>query len=251
MRIDYPKPGQEGSLRDLWRLAFGDSEEFIGLFFKTGYDPKCCRCTMEGEEAAAALYWFDTQWNGQRFAYLYAVATHPEHRNRGLCRKLMENTHTLLKEQGYDGALLTPAESSLRRMYAGMGYADCCTVSEFPAQAGTAVPIWETGREAYAALRRQYLPEGGVIQEGRGLAYLESYARLYAGEDFLLAAVQEGDRLWGLELLGNAQAAPGILGALGYLEGTFRMPGDKIPFTMFRPLKPGAREPGYFGLAFD
>ncbi len=251
MRIDYPKYTEEGELWNLWQLAFGDSEEFTDLFFDRGYDPRCCRClTLEGR-VAAALYWFDVEYDGEFYAYLYGVATHPDFRGRGLCRKLMEDTHACLTARGYAGGLLTPAEENLRKMYAGMGYEDCCTVSEIRREAGKACEVRLIGRDEYALLRRQYLPKGGVIQEGRNLFFLEGFAQLYRGKDFLLAAVPEGERLRGLELLGNAQAAPGILGALGYEEGIFRMPGDDLPFTMFHPLKAGGMKPEYFGLAFD
>lgn len=249
--IDYPVPALEPQLKRLWSLAFDDSDEAIEQFFGTAYAPERCRCVLLDGQAAAALYWLDTQWDGQRLAYLYAVATHPEFRNRGLCRELIGDTHKLLTALGYDAALLTPAETSLRAMYAGMGYQDCCTVSELSCAAGMPVPIRKIGREEYARLRRQLLPEGGVIQEGENLAYLETYAQLYAGEDFLLAAVPEDGKLRGLELLGNTNAAPGILAALGYQAGTFRIPGEDIPFTMFHPLKDGAEPPSYFGLAFD
>ena len=90
-----------------------------------------------------------------------------------------------------------------------------------------------------------------MIQEGEDLAFLETYAEFYAGLDFLLAAVREADKLLGLELLGNADAAPGILAALGMALGEFRTPGDTHPFAMFLALRPGAEAPGHFGLAFD
>lgn len=250
-KIDYPAHGLEPQLKALWSLAFGDSYEAIGQFFSTAYAPRHCRCVLLDGQAAAALYWLDAQWDGQKLAYLYAVATHPDFRNRGLCRALMADTHELLAELGYDGALLTPAQTPLRRMYAGMGYQDCCSVSELSCAAGAPVAVRKIGREEYALLRRKLLPEGGVIQEGENLAYLETYAQLCAGEDFLLAAVQEDGKLCGLELLGNTDAAPGILAALGCREGRFRTPGKEIPFAMFRPLKAGARAPSYFGLAFD
>lgn len=250
-KIDYPAPALEPQLKRLWSFAFGDSDEAIEQFFSTAYAPERCRCVLLDGQAAAALYWFDTEWGGQRFAYLYAVATHPDFRNCGLCRELMGDTHKLLTELGYDGTLLTPAQMPLRRMYAGMGYQDCCSVSELSCAAGTPVAVRKIGTEEYARLRRKLLPEGGVIQEGENLAYLETYAQLYAGEDFLLAAVQEDGQLHGLELLGNADAAPGILAALGCREGTFRTPGKDIPFTMFHPLKACAKAPSYFGLAFD
>ena len=99
MEIDYPTGAQEPQLRTLWQLSFGDSEEFIAGFFASGYCPRRCRCAAENGNVAAALYWFDAEFRGQKFAYLYAVATHPDFRNRGLChglwnyllRFLMEN----------------------------------------------------------------------------------------------------------------------------------------------------------------
>ena len=57
--------------------------------------------------------------------------------------------------------------------------------------------------------------------------------------------------LFGAELLGNHESAPGILKALGFSRGSFRMPGDGKPFAMFHPLKPELPAPTYFGFAFD
>ena len=106
MVIDYPTGAQEARLRRLWHLAFGDSEEFIVGFFARAYSPRRCRCAAENGNVAAALYWFNAEFRGQKFAYLYAVATHPEFRNRGLCRALMADAAVCLTERGYDGALL-------------------------------------------------------------------------------------------------------------------------------------------------
>lgn len=252
MSIDYPKPEQEGELQRLWSLAFGDGPELIRGFFETGYQRDCCRCLRMDGRVAAGLYWFDGEMDGEKLAYLYAVATHPDFRNRGLCRALMEDTRQVLAGRGYTGILLTPAEPGLRRMYAGMGYEPCCTVSEQTYRAsGEEVPLRPIGREEYGALRRGFLPKGGVIQEGRNLAYLETLTRFYAGEDFLLAGSEEGGAFRGVELLGNEKAGPGILAALGYEKGTFRTPGAEKPFAMFRPLTQNGKRPKYFGLAFD
>jgi len=251
MEIDYPAPALEPELRSLWSLAFGDSESVIDAFFSTAYSPERCRCVIAEGRAAAALYWFDTECAGQRLAYLYAVATHPDFRRRGLCRGLMEDTHGLLTQLGYDGALLVPAEPSLRRMYSGMGYRDCGAVARFACAAGKPVPLKRLTAEEFAALRRKKLPQGGVIQEGESLAYLATFAAFYAGQDFLLTASIENGQLWGMELLGNRNAAPGILAALGCPTGTFRAPGKELPFAMFRPLKQGAKSPAYFGLEMN
>lgn len=251
MQIEFPSDETLPQLRTLWKLAFGDSDAFLDKFYGTVYSSRRCRCVSENGQAAAALYWFDAEYAGQKFAYLYAVATHPDHRNRGLCRALLEDTHALLAELGYDAALLMPEGAALRQMYAKMGYRDCCTVSEFDCTAGEAVPVRTVSAAEYARLRREYLPKGGVIQEGDNLSYLETYASLYAGQNFLLAAAPDGTQLHGIELLGNRLAAPGILRALGYEKGHFRTPGKDIPFAMFRPLTTKANVPEYFGLVFD
>ena len=239
------------ALRDLWQLAFGDSEEFIGFFFDTAYAPeRCCSLTVDGT-IAAALYWLDAEYAGQKLAYIYAVATHPDFRNQGLCRKLMEKTHTLLSVQGYTGTLLMPAGEGLRQMYAKMGYRECCAVTEFSCTAGKPIPVRSVGKTEYTLLRRKFLPPEGVIQEGPSIDYLSSYSQFYTGENFLLCAAADQDQLHGIELLGDPDAAPDILSALGYTHGSFRTPGRDIPFVMFRPLRDEAKPPAYCGLVFD
>ena len=251
MEIVNPENAHVPQLMELWQLAFGDGEDFVRGFFQNGFDPRRCRCLVAEGKVRAGLYWFPCACRGRRLAYLYAVATHPDCRRRGLCRLLMEDARQQLGLLGYAGILLMPAGETQRRMYAAMGYKTCTGVSETAWQAGKPLPLRKLRPEEYAALRREYLPQGGVIQEGAALAYLHTFASFYAGEDFLLAAAPRGEMLWGMELLGRQEAAPGILGALGYEKGIFRTPGEKIPFAMYLPLIPGAVPPDYFGLALD
>lgn len=238
-------------LKELWQLAFGDSREFIDLFFDTAYAPERCLYLTEEGSVTAALYWLDCRYQDQKQAYIYAVATHPEHRGKGLCRKLMEKAHQALRSQGYTAALLRPADPGLRQMYRKLGYRDATFVSEFPCTAGTPIPLRKIGAADYERLRQEFLPEDGVLQEGVSLTYLASYTTLYTGNGFLLAGAPYNGEFIGMELLGDRTAAPGILGALGFETGSFRCPGKDIPFGMFLPLQDAAAVPGYLGLAFD
>lgn len=249
MNIDYPARAQIPALRSLWKKAFGDTDAFLDLFFSTAYAENRCRCiTLQGQ-VAAALYWFDCHGEDGTYAYIYAVATDRAFRGQGLCRMLMENTHDLLKEQGYAGTVLVPGEPGLFDMYEKMGYADLSGAETLSVTAGTPVPLRQVTKEEYAAARRALLPPGGIVQEGENLRFLESYAKLYAGNGFVLAAVTEEAHLQCTELLGDRTAAPGIVAALGMQAGTFRVPGENR-FSMYLPLK-DAPAPGYFGLAFD
>lgn len=252
MVTEHPGKERIAGLRQLWKLAFGDTDDFLDSFFGKGFSPDRCLCAVDGERVAAALYWFDCSCFDRKYAYLYAVATHPDYRNRGLCRSLMADTHAHLEARGYAGAVLVPQEENLRKLYGSMGYQNAGTVSEITSTpAETAVSLRQIDGEEYACLRRQYLPSGGVIQEGESIAFLAEYAAFYAGADFLLAANREDGFLWGMELLGNREAAPGILKALGCVRGRFRSPGEELPFAMFLPLKADAPAPEYFGHAFD
>ena len=251
MTISEPRDYQIPQLRRLWTAAFGDGDDFLDLFFSTAYAPDRCRCVSEAGEIQSVLYWFDCALEGSKLAYIYAVATDPACRGRGLCRALMEDTLTLLRIQGYSGAVLLPQEEWLISMYAAMGFLPCTTVTEKWFPAGAAIPIRKIDYCEYAALRRDYLPAGGVIQECENLTFLATMADFYAGENFIAAAAMDGTELWCPEFLGNDTMVPGLIRTLGFSAGRARMPGSDRPFAMFCPLTKDCPTPGYFGLVFD
>ena len=251
MTVDYPAPGQIPQLRALWEKAFGDSGEFLDLFFERAYAPERCRCITLDGKVAAMLFWFETFCEDQRFAYVYAVSTDPDYRNRGLCRMLMDDVREILTREGYDGILLYPASPALSEMYARMGYRRCTAVREFTCGAGAPAALRPVSRGEYARLRRKMLPEGGVIQEGAMLDFLGELAEFYAGADWVAAVTPEEDHLHVQELLGSCEAAPGIVGALGKKDGIFRTPGSEKPFAMGCPLSDSCKMPVYFGLPLD
>jgi GNAT superfamily N-acetyltransferase len=210
MTFEHPGKEQIPQLLKLWKEVFGKYDGFWELFLDTAFMPDHCRCIVENGQPTAGLYWFDCSCNSEKIAYVYAVVTDPRHRGKGLCRKLMEEVHTLLQARGYDSVMLVPADEDLRKMYRKMGYEDCTRISRLSCSAGkTPVQIRNVGTDEYAALRHQLLPEGGVLQEGVQLAFLAAQAQLFAGADFLLAAYLDGQKLHGMELLGNSAAAPG------------------------------------------
>lgn len=252
MNFEHPGKEQLPQLVRLWKEAFGEYDGFWELFLDTGYLPDHCRCITENGQPVAGLYWFDCSCGQDQIAYIYAVVTDPSHRGRGLCRMLMEDVHAHLAARGYSSAMLVPADEGLRKMYRKMGYQDCTTIGTLSCTAGeTAVEIRSIGPEEYAALRRKLLPEGSVLQEGIQLPFLAAQAQLFAGEDFLLAAYLDGETLQGMELLGNSNAAPGILRALGCTAGIFQIPGSEKPFAMIHHLTEQAVIPAYFGFSFD
>ena len=252
MRFDYPAESHINQLRSLWKEAFGDTDEFLDIFFSTAYSPRRCRCAMDGDRVAAALYWFDISWSGLHCAYIYAVATDPRYRGQGLCRTLMADTAKVLSDRGYKGVLLVPQNEGLFTMYAKMDYLPATEIrEEIFAADGNHIDIRPLDAAAYAAERISLLPQNSVIQEGENLTFLSQIASFYRGEDFLAAVSREPDHLRILEYLGDEKHLGSLIHTLGHREATVRTPGSGNAFAMYLPLTPDCNRPEYFAFCFD
>lgn len=250
MIIDHPKADRTEGLKGLWQAVFQDPRDYIEGFFAHAFSPDRCLCATDGEETAAMVHWLDMTCRDKKIAYIYAVATRRQYRGRGLCRRLMDRAHRILRERGYAGAVLVPQSEGLFAMYEKMGYRPCGGIRRLFARAAAPIPLSPLTTDQWNARRERMLPEGGVALTEDAAAYLGAMARFWGNEDLLLAAVREEGVLHGIELLGEAAAAPGILGALGCEEGNFLTPGD-MPFAMYHSLDGITPPPTYLGIAFD
>lgn len=235
-------------LKRLWQSAFHEPMEAIDGFFANAFSPDRCRYLTERGHPVSALYWFDCEYEGGKLAYIYAVATSPEHRGKGLASQLMEDTHAHLKALGYAGAVLKPA-SGLFPFYEQLGYVTSGYISRFAARAGSVpVRLEELSPVEYGLLRRTFLPKNGVRQEGITLNYLHTFAKFYACEDAIVCLSREEPVIF--EYLGNPHSAPGFLAALGIQSAEIPTAGNEIPFSMFYPLN-CTKIPGYLGISLE
>lgn len=240
------------ALRSLWQEAFDEPEDFTDLFFSVGFSPDRCHCIRENGVPVSALYWFDCSLEGRKLAYIYGVATLKSHQGKGLAGRLLKQTHEILRLQGYAGAILVPAGGSLFDFYKRFGYETATFSTKRICNAGDSpVALRKISPEEYVRLSPKFLPEGSVTQGSEALAFLAGYCDFYAGEDFLLVCSISPEGFRGQELLGNTQAAPGILRALGCPKGQFRCPGTGRDLAMWLPLQEDCPKPGWFGLALD
>ena len=236
------------SLRKLWKTVFGDSDDFLDSFFRIAFSPDRCKYLEENGEAVCALYWFDCSFEGGKLAYIYAVATHPEYRGKGLASRLITDTHAHLQSLGYAGTVLKPAKG-LFPFYERLGYTTSGYIRRFSAEAGTVTArIQELSAAEYGQLRPVYLPKDAVIQEGLTLEFLHTFAKFYASDDAALCVGREEPVIF--EYLGNPHSAPGILSALGIPSAEIPTIGRDIPFTMYHPLN-CTKIPGYLGISLE
>ena len=250
----FCKPTAEDvpALRELWKDAFGDEDDYLDVFYSTAFAPERSICLRTDDGAAqAALYWFDCGLRGEKIAYIFGVAVAKTLRGNGLCREMMAAALSCLKAEGYKGVALVPARTELYAMYEKLGFQKFGGVTERLVKAGdTPAVLRRLDADEYVSLRKQYLPEGGVEQGGENVAFLAARTELYTGDDFVFSFVP-GMGEFVVELLGNTEKAPKIVRALGREELTVRMPGDEKDFAVYQALDEGVAFPKYFGIPFD
>ena len=235
-------------LKTLWQLVFQEPMEAIDAFFATGFSLDRCRYLTQNDIPVSALYWLDCEYEGGKLAYIYAIATHPDFRGKGLASQLLVDTHAHLKEMGYAGAVLKPAKG-LFPFYERLGYVTSGYIRRFSAeQCQSPAEIKALSAEEYGLLRRSFLPADAVRQEGATLDFLRTFARFYSSEDALFC-IGKYEPVF-LEYLGNPHSVPGILASLGIKSAEIPTIGNEIPFTMFYPLN-CTKIPGYLGLSLE
>ena len=127
MLIDKIK--YKNSLCDLWHTVFGDSYDYIKLIFRSGYENDIlCFGELDGEIAVSALYLIKNtlKFNNKLYNgwYLYAAATLPEYRAKGIMSRLIKEAQLFCKENGDDYISLVPSQESLYSYYSRFGFAD-------------------------------------------------------------------------------------------------------------------------------
>ena len=238
-------------LKALWQQAFGDTDWFVDRFFEIAYAPDRCRYLEENGKILSALYWFDCCMDGEKWAYLYAVATDENYRGKGLCAALMAQTHRHLAENGYAGAVLMPAKPHLWSYYKKLGYTAFGGIRSFEIFAGDSPEKVETvDPDTYNALRGAYLPAHSLDQRGV-YEFYRGWGDFYRGDGWLLAGGLDGDIFYAQEFFGDEARLPGVLRTLGASKGKFRTSGGNDPCGMYLKFRQEATVPGYLGFPLD
>ena len=114
-------------IKDLWKLCFDDSDEFIELYFRLRYSNEVNITIESGEEVIAALQMlpYPMTFGGREIvtAYVSGACTHPDYRNRGVMHELLSQAFVRMLRNGMVLSTLIPAEPRLFSYYARHGYA--------------------------------------------------------------------------------------------------------------------------------
>ena len=287
LKIRFSHPVDIPAQRLLWKLAFGDTDEYLDNFYFHYYRPERAVVLEEDGVIRAMFTWFDTTLtlaDGRTFraAYVYALATHPDCRGRGLAGELLARGGDLLRTLGMDLLTTVPAEPSLHTFFAANGFQEAfvMTQQQRAARRAAAAPCRLTAvhptrynqvrEELLAGIPHITFPEEAMahqlrcceISGGGGLFTAETTAG-----PACLCAEQAGDSLLVVkEVLGAEAARQAILEALS-AENTCETliirsilgsnPAETVKFGMLKwlfctnTLDCGDLSGAFLGLAFD
>ncbi len=265
-------------LRELWKLAFGDEDDYIDHFFQRYYSPERMLVLEENNVVQAMTAWFDmplvsAQGAVYPSAYLYAVATHPDCRGRGLAGQLLSFADRWLKEQGFVCVTTVPARADLHVFFAQNGFEECFALEQ---QEYTALPsqqeisLEQVSAAEYGRLRELLLNgtdhvaySQSALEYQQGVCSLSGGGLYRVGECGCVCVEVAGDEVYVKELLSPTGDRDTVLTAIAkrhpakkyWVRNPYTGQRSKWEFAMIKWLVPNADrklpEGAYLGLAFD
>jgi predicted acetyltransferase len=189
VEIRHPAEHEIEQLKEIWRVCFGDEEEYIQFYFSNAYQAKNTLVCVEENVVAAMMTCLPCLFSYanriEKGSYIYAVATRPEYRNRGLMTQLQRYAEDFCRQRGDCFMTLVPATESLFSMYEKVGYQvwtdlayeDVCAHDY---QAQSVITKLEPVSDSYFVKLRQFylstLP-ASVALDGRMLDYASKELR--------------------------------------------------------------------------
>jgi ribosomal protein S18 acetylase RimI-like enzyme len=142
VEIRPPKQGDIDRQKEIWKLCFGDTDDYIDFYFAERYEADETLLLCWKGEVAAMLTMIPVTVvapDGQGFAAAmqYAIATHPGYRGRGFATQLMDFSNRYLANNHAAMSLLVPAESRLFGFYRKRGYIESFYIAEAVLDVGT------------------------------------------------------------------------------------------------------------------
>lgn len=132
--ISFADNSMIGDLEQMWKICFGDTDEYINLIFSKVFCPQNTLVyTHTGKVVASLQMWnYRYRYYGHDIpiCYLSGLCTLPEYRNLGFMNKLINESFSLLKAREIPLVVLVPAEDWLYGYYGRFGFVQTFDKSE-------------------------------------------------------------------------------------------------------------------------
>jgi GNAT superfamily N-acetyltransferase len=257
------------ALKEIWRTSFPGDEAFSEWFLNSVYAPENALVYEDGGRAAAMLHLLPVRLcaGGEALtaAYVYAVATLPPFRGKGVAAALLGVAEDLAKARGASYLMLVPQSESLFEYYRRQGFETAFFRSRRTITAGCLAPaglevddapgIAELDACFEAALSDRDHVARSQEDWTRALTYLrvlgvrraerlEGYAVYEPGGAVRELVARDDDTRRALEAA--------ALNRLGAREAVCFTPDGDLPYGMARALRPVPEiRAGYAGLMLD
>lgn len=124
--IRFAETGDTTQLRSMWKVCFGDTDEYIDFFFTNKFEPDNTLLYVDDGKLMACLQMlpYIISFYGQiiPFYYLAGLCTLPECRGKGYMGKLIDESFAVMAQRGISLSILVPAEEWLFSYYAKFGF---------------------------------------------------------------------------------------------------------------------------------
>ena len=121
----------QNQIIDLWQQVFEDNRESIEEFMVRLFNPELCFTHTVDDKVVAMLHVVPLQSQTENIAYIYAVATAPEHRNQGMASTLMAAALESIDNGKYHFTALIPANEKSANFYSRFGFEDSGEIFNF------------------------------------------------------------------------------------------------------------------------
>lgn len=126
MKIVHPELNDISALKSMWKDIFGDTEEYIELFFSRVVALENILVVKNNENVLAMVFYpeYICKLGGRqtKCGYICGAATLPQFRGQGIMGKLLREAVEDMKNKGYGACVLIPAGKSLFEYYGRFGF---------------------------------------------------------------------------------------------------------------------------------
>jgi predicted acetyltransferase len=113
-------------VKNLWKLCFDDSDEFINLYFERRYKDEINIAIRRDGKVVSALQMIPYPMTLGKLemetTYVSGACTHPDYRRQGMMRQLLADAHRQMYENGACLSVLVSAERNLFGYCSSLGY---------------------------------------------------------------------------------------------------------------------------------
>lgn len=124
--IDFANESDFKDISLIWQLCFGDSLEYIKMFWNEVAKSHNIIVYRKNNKVVAMYFFLECETiidgNRNKSYYLYAAATNPEYRKKGIMSKLIYQGFEIAKDRGIDYIILVPQDEYLYNYYLKFGF---------------------------------------------------------------------------------------------------------------------------------